>query len=223
MNTSTNLLFLLYGGLPRDDTSKLLQGGGGLIQGSRDIMGIKSSRAQKIWELTQEFDDSPEQKKIFSNNLYNEVPPAPPRPKVASQGNSTPQLGEKTSQKALENLQNGFKNLLGLLTPEPEGRKAPIKKPFNWTIVNEGGKETRNPLTITFRKGAPTEPVVEVVEELKTPVRKPSEPRNSSGESPSLARRLAAWTAIEQKKNLTGTPPTPPTARTMMLRQSKNK
>ena len=104
MNTSTNLLFLSYGGLPRDTTSKLLQGGGGLIQGSRDIMGIKSSRVQKIWELTQEFDDSPEQKKIFSYNLYNEVPPAPPRPKVASQGNSTPQQEGNISPQQKGNL-----------------------------------------------------------------------------------------------------------------------
>ena len=80
-----------------------------------------------MWERVQEFDDSHKQKKIFSDKNIEE-PPA--RANVESQG--TPQLGEKTSQKALENLHNGYKNLLGLFTPiehiVEENPKTPVRK-----------------------------------------------------------------------------------------------
>ena len=69
MNTSTNLLFRSYGGLSKDNTSKLLRGTGGLTKGSSDILGIKSSRVQKMWERTQEFDDSRLSQERVSQNV----------------------------------------------------------------------------------------------------------------------------------------------------------
>ena len=123
MNTSTNLLFRSYGGLSKDNTSKLLRGTGGLTKGSSDILGIKSSRVQKIWERTQEFDDSRLSQERFSQNVDESQNSFP---------NYTPERAPKTSQEARQNLDNSFQNLMGQLTPiehiVEENPKTPVRK-----------------------------------------------------------------------------------------------